>query len=134
MTERITPFKSKITKQLYTDYNVPLHYLKGDRFVSVIHARLRNNCSNLNSDLCNNHIRDDPYCDCAEIVEDAEHYFFMCPKFQHQRTVLLQSLQNYSPLNTTDLLKGKPQLPHAANYTIFSAVHSYIKATKRFNP
>ncbi len=134
MAENIKQFKSKVINQLYIEYNIPLHYLKGDRFLSVIHARLRNKCSNLNSDLCNNHIREDPYCECAEVVEDAEHYFFMCPKFQRQRTILLQSLHAFLPLNTTDLLKGKPQLPHPANCAIFSAVQTYIKETKRFNP
>ncbi len=97
-----------------------------------MHARLRNKCSHLNSDLCNNHLRDNPYCDCAEIVEDAEHFLFLCPKFQQQRTLLIQSLQNFLPLSTDDLLKGKSQLTISDNCMIFSAVQSYIKATKRF--
>ncbi len=80
------------------------------RYVSVIHARLRNKCSNLNSDLCNNHLKEYPYCECAEVVEDAEHYFFQCPMFQNQRTTLLQSLHAFIPLNTAYLLKGNLQL------------------------
>ncbi len=59
-TETLKQFKSNITKQLYTEYNIPLYYCYGDRFLSVIHARLRNKCSNLNSDLCNNHLKEYP--------------------------------------------------------------------------
>ncbi len=98
-----------------------------------MHARLRNNCSNLNSDLCNNHLRDNPYCDCAEVVEDAEHFLFQCPKFHQERTLLLQSLHQFLPLVTVDLLKGKSQLSDSDNFVIFSAVQFYIKATKRFS-
>ncbi len=134
MAENLKQFKSNITKQLYTEYNTPLHYFQGDIILSVMHARLRIKCSNLNSDLCNNHIRDDPYCECAEVVEDAEHYFFQCPWFQNQRTILLQSLQMFLPLNTIDLLKGKPQLSYPENCIIVSAIQSYIKTSKRFNP
>ncbi len=105
--------------------------IKGDRFLSVMHARMRNNCSNLNSDLCNNHLRDDPYCDCVEVVEDAEHYLFQCPKFQRQRIILLQSLQRFLPFTTSELLKGKTELSYLDNCAIFSAIQLYIKSTKR---
>ena len=44
--------------------------------MSVLHARLRNNCRGLNSDPFRNHIRNNPLCDLFEMVEDAYHYFF----------------------------------------------------------
>ena len=44
---------------------VPPHFLLGNRYRSVLHARIRNNCSNLNHDLFTNHIRDDPLCSCT---------------------------------------------------------------------
>ena len=35
---------------------VPIYYIQGNRKLSILHARLRNHCSNLNLDLYNNHI------------------------------------------------------------------------------
>ncbi len=118
--------------QLYTDYDVPKHYLVGNRFLNVMHTRIRNNCSNLNSDLCNNYLREYPYCDCSETVEDAEHFFFHCLKYQQQRTTLLSSLRQYFPIDTNIILKGNQSLTFDENCAIFSAVQLYIKETKRF--
>ncbi len=94
--ENVKQFKSATVQQLYTPYNIPSYYLEGDRFSSVIHSRIRNNCSNLNSDLCNNHLRDDPYCQCSETVEDAEHYLLQCPLYDAYRVTLFQSLLSIS--------------------------------------
>ena len=44
-----------------TDGNqVPQYLLCGERYWSVLHTRIRNNCSNLNNDLYNNHLSLDP--------------------------------------------------------------------------
>lgn len=126
-------FKSSCAQHFYTEYNVPPYYLEGDRFLSVMHARIRNKCSNLNCDLCNNHIRDTPYCDCSEVVEDADHYLFQCIKYNAQRIILRQSLRQFYPLNTAMLLQGLPEKSYDCNTVIFKAVHEYIKTTKRFN-
>ena len=45
--------------------------MMGNRYTSVIHARLRNNCSSLNNDLLRNHARDNPLCDMGDVMEDA---------------------------------------------------------------
>ena len=47
-----------------------------DRKLSVIHARLRNNCSNLKHDLYTNFVEPDFSCRCGYSCEDANHYFF----------------------------------------------------------
>ena len=41
---------------------VPNYFAPGNRYLSVLHARIRNNCSNLNNDLFINHLRDNPLC------------------------------------------------------------------------
>ena len=41
--------------------------------MSVLHARLRNKCNGLNSDPFRNHIRNNPFCDLCDMVEDAYH-------------------------------------------------------------
>ena len=45
---------------------------------SIIHARLRNFCSNLNQDVFDKYLRIDPTCSCQKAAETAEHYFFKC--------------------------------------------------------
>lgn len=130
--DTIRQFKRASTQQLYNNYSVPPHFLEGCRFLSVMHARIRNNCSNLNSDLCNNHIRDNPYCSCNEVVEDAEHFFFQCTNYTEQRVTLRQSLHEFAPLNIAMLLKGTEEVNHERNNTIFKVVQDYIKSTKRF--
>ena len=61
---------------------VPSHFTIGNRHISILHARLRNNCSNLNNDLLRNHIRDNPLCDLCGMVEDASHYFLIVESLQ----------------------------------------------------
>ena len=39
-----------------------------------LHARLRNNCSNLNFELDRNHLKPRGECECGSEREDAEHY------------------------------------------------------------
>ena len=70
---------------------VPKYYIQGDKRSSVHHARLRNNCSNLNHDLFINHLKPISNCDCGDDVEDAEQYFFKCQRYVEQRLVLFDS-------------------------------------------
>ena len=49
----------------------------GNRYNSVIHAQLRNNCSSLNNDLFRNHVRDNPLCKWCGVMEDATHSSFI---------------------------------------------------------
>ena len=46
-------------------------------------------CSKLNYDLCYNlHVIDYCNCLCGALVEDAYHFFLVCPKYNEIRTVL----------------------------------------------
>ncbi len=130
--DTLKQFKTACAQQIYTNYNIPLYYIEGERFSTVMHARLRNNCSNLNSDLCNNYLRDNPFCNCSEVVEDAEHYFFQCQTYNAPRTVLFQSLRQYHPLSTNILLYGRREESNEYNFAIFKAVRIFVKSTKRF--
>ena len=55
----------------------PLHYLHGSRLLSVIHARLRNNCSDLKHDLFNNYVTTSDKCQNCNEIEKAEHAYFI---------------------------------------------------------
>ena len=56
-------FKSKLSDK-NKQVKISNIYCIGNRYISVLHARLRNNCSHLNEDLYINHLRLDPMCDC----------------------------------------------------------------------
>ena len=49
------------------------YYLQGDKFLSVMHARIRNNCSNLFNDLYKLVYKP---CTCNDRNENVSHFFF----------------------------------------------------------
>ena len=113
----------------------PLYYY-GERYIAVIHARMRILNSPLKADLCNIlHVEASPLCDCGlGQIEDAAHYFFRCPRFTTQRDELTADLLPHiigeDQLNY--LLFGIPDTDHPTNLHVFSAVHKYMKNTERF--
>ena len=65
---------------------VPSYYTctYGNRILAICHSRLRNQCSSLNFDLYNNHVANDPFCECDEEIEDAAHFCFECQRYDIQ--------------------------------------------------
>lgn len=125
-------FKSKL-KEFFKAPAIPKHFLCGDRLFAILHARLRNRCSNLNNDLFRNHISEYPYCDCGYPVENAEHFFFQCFKFNDERIILFHETRSYHPLNVELLLSGSDTLNVDDNKLITTAVQKFIKHSRRFN-
>ena len=123
-------FKYQMKKPFAINSKVPSYYASGNRRLSVLHARIRNNCSNLNLDLFNNFLRPDPTCSCQVEPENAEHYFLRCHKYTIQRLVLFNSLRNFLPLRLEILLYGNQNLTDAENEIIFESVHIFIKKLK----
>jgi hypothetical protein len=111
-------------------------YYFGGRLEASIHARLRIKNSPLKDDLCNElHVIDSPLCPCGTgEIENAKHFFFKCSLYDNQRAVLVQNLLPYtiSEREFMHLLNGIPHADHLTNTHIFSAVHQYIRETKRF--
>ena len=98
-----------------------------------MHARIRNNCSNLSHDLFINHLTQNSLCSCNLEIENAEHFFFRCPKYVNERTILFRETHVFHPLNLNKLLTGELNETIENNTLIFKAVHKYIKGTKRFS-
>ena len=111
---------------------VPSYYLGGNRFLSVMHARIRNKCSGLNSDLFHNYLGNSQLCTCSVEPEDAEQYFFRCNLFVIQRLHFLNAIQHLNQINVNDLLFGKPSLTERENKKLFVSVQEYIQQTGRF--
>ncbi|MCG7879870.1 MAG: hypothetical protein N0C90_26630, partial [Candidatus Thiodiazotropha endolucinida] len=127
----LASFKYQLKRQQNSS-KVPVFYNVGNRYLSVLHARIRNFCSNLNFDLYSNHLLPSPACSCSCDIEDAEHYFFTCLKYTNERVTLFQSTRHFHPLNLHVLLLGDDNLSIEDNTTIFTAVQVFIKDTKRF--
>ena len=54
-------------------YKTPKYYNEGPRKLSILHTRLRQQCSSLNADLSKIHIRNNYKCNCGASFEDAMH-------------------------------------------------------------
>ena len=117
---------------MYKSPIVPSYFIDGVRLSTVYHTRIRNNCSNLNSDLFNNHLRATPNCECGTNIEDAEHFLFRCQKFSLQRRKFFINTREFHPLSTEKLLFGIQTLDDSQNKRLFQHVQTYIKETKRF--
>ena len=128
--ELIPPLVGNRTQ--YELREIPNIYSIGNRNILVLHARLRNNCSNLNEDLYQNHLRLDPMCQCGNEIENAEHYFFKCSRYIDIRTSLFRATRAFHPLSVHKLLFGIANLSYNQNCLPFQAVHVYIKDSKRF--
>lgn len=103
---------------------------------NIIHCQIRNNARNLNADLFNHFLCENSICDmCGYVSENAYHYFFVCPHYDVQRQVFIQSITNLNldiPTSVDLLLYGDCSLPYNKNVAIFKIVHDYIIDTKRF--
>ena len=91
-----------------SQHKVPKYFIDGKRKFSIIHARLRNHCSNLNYDLFYNHLRPDSICDCLRDEETAEHYFFKCVRYTDQRIILFRDTRDFHPLSVSTLFSFFP--------------------------
>ena len=98
-----------------------------------MHARMRNNCSNLLADMYLNHLILNALCSCNLEIENAEHVFFRCPKYVNEGISIFRETPDYHPLNLNVVLFGDPNIPLDGNITIFKAVHNYIKRIKIFS-
>jgi hypothetical protein len=128
-------FKSSLHQK--TKVNILYYY--GERWANIHHARLRMGCSLLNGHLFTNiHVVNSPKCNCGYPYEDINHFFNFCPKFDHQRAVLKNTLINSNLLdldlnpNPELLLYGDKKLNVDQNLTLFQAVHEYLRTTNRF--
>ena len=112
---------------------IPPYYFYGDRYLSIMHCRIRNNCSNLSNDLYHNHLKPRPLCNCNLEIENTEHFFFRCPKYVNERVKLFHETRDFHPLNINLILFGDGNISLESNTTIFRSVQNYIKHTRRFD-
>ena len=101
--------------------------------MSVLHTRIRNHCSDLNFHLYLNHFKDNVSCSCGYQIENAEHYFFHCPRYTDQRIQLFRDLHILHPLKLFILVYGSNKQYDDVNKHTFVSVHGFIRNSKRFD-
>ena len=105
----------------------------GNRFLNIHHTRIRLGCSKLKSDLhFNLFVEDDPFCTYDRVIEDAYHYFFICPNYNDQRLVLLNAVSQITEPRLSYLLRGNYELSVNDNDKLFNHVQTFIQETTRF--
>ena len=101
----------------------------------IIHAQLRNKCSNLEGDLHSNYIKRSADCQQCRTnsKEDARHYFLACPKYINLRDKLKDEFaHNNFDFDMNVILKGDITKNYDQNRIITLAVQTYIFETERF--
>ena len=119
-------FKLKIKGK---QFRPPVYYGAGSRKFSILHTRLRHQCSSLKADLIKIHVVDDPKCSCGLPIEDAIHFLLECQLYYNQRISLLNELIN---MNIETLSFGNDSYTDQTNSKNFEKVCFFIKQTKRF--
>ena len=113
------------------DTKVPVYYFQGNRIPELHHTRLRLGISNLNHDLVQRHLLDDPACDCGFAAETTEHFLLHCNRYDQQRAATIDNLPRHL-LNLTTLVKGDNSLNHSQNKVVFEIVQDFIEVSERF--
>ena len=130
-------YKSKLQQKYFQPKTVPSYFSFGDRYLNVLHARLRNKCNSLNSDLFKSNLVPSASCSCGYKNECSEHFLLYCNKFNLLWNNMLIELNMLDmgglPVNIDILLFGNDNLSVEINTFIFSCVQKYIKDTRRFS-
>ena len=122
----VTSFKYLLNKDIKRP---PAYFNVGTRVGQVLHARLRMECSSLNSHLYRKNIVPSPSCLCGGF-DSAAHFFFTCPRYSIPRNRYLPNdLHNYT---THELLFGKENVPFHVNKSLFLKVQDFIIKSGRF--
>ena len=122
----LASFKFRLNRDIQKP---PAYYNAGTRLGQILQARIRMECSSLNSHLYRKNIVPSPSCTCGGF-ESPYHFFFVCPMYMGIRNRCLpQDLQNY---NTRDLLFGKENANSNENEQLFAQVQDFILNSRRF--
>ena len=117
--------------------NKSVHLSCGNRYLSVLHTRIRNKCSSLKEDLHSTTLISNPNCICGYQSENAEHYLLFCNRYIVHRNKMLSSLAILNmdgvEINVDTLLFGNYFLADETNCEIFLIIQRYINDTGHFS-
>ena len=122
----VNTFKSRLNRNRQMP---PKYFNVGSRIGQILHARLRMECSSLNSHLYRKNIVPTPSCACGSF-ESPYHYLFQCPRYANARQLYIK---NYLvSQNTYELLHGKGSASDIENEALFMNVQEFIIKSNRF--
>ena len=107
----------------------------GSRHMTIVMAKLRLQCSELNADLYRFNLTESPNCSCGYNYEDAIHYLLECPRYTIPRASLHQTfaeINNHAPFTVRTLLFGHQNMNHEQNKSLYLATIKFVKDTERF--
>ena len=107
----------------------PKYYNVGSRKGQILKARLRLECSSLNSDLYQKHIVPSPSRQCGEF-KSAAHFLFICPIYTNERQTYLPN--NIKTFTTKYLLFGCENASELDNQSLFFQVQDFSVNSGRF--
>ena len=122
----IVSFKYKLNRNLKAPHK---YYNAGSRKAQILQARLRLECSSLNSDLYRKHIVPSPSFQCGGF-ESAAHFLLTCPIFMNARQSYLPG--NLGNFTLKELLFGKQNATEQDNQSLFLQVQDFIVKSGRF--
>ena len=94
-------------------------FINEERFINVMHSRLRMGCSPLKSHLCLiMHVIDDSTCECGALIESPRHYFLECPLYTGPRNLMIRSIEAVTDCNINTILFGKRELNYSENMEV----------------
>ena len=119
-------FKYKINKNLRSP---PKFYNAGTRKGQILQARLRMECSSLNSDLHRKNIVPSLFCRCG-VFESRNNFFFNCPLYSLVGLRYLPA--NLDNLTSNKLLFGCENQSDEFNESLFLKVQEFLIRSGRF--
>jgi len=130
----ITSISTGSTLRSTLNRNIPKsnHYSTlGRRKLNIILARMRMECSELNSHLFGYHVIPNAECQCGNGLETTTHYLLECPLYTVHRTLLSNQLRLLGVDLTLDyVLHGTSDA--AIDQRIIPLVDEFITATNGF--
>ena len=136
---RQNKFNKHITEQLGTP-QPPEFYALGSKTGNILHTRLRNEMSGLNSHLFKIQRTTAPSCPCGHNTESVRHYLLECSLYTNQRNTLFNNIRltlncdltQHSALTQLQILLRGTHLDSGDGRTVAYHLQTFILNSRRF--
>jgi hypothetical protein len=111
----------------------PLQFSTGTSIADIVHAWLRQTCSNLKCDLFRCNVIAFCNYDCGNYIESVDHFFLTCNIYTEHRIQLIRGMRNLGfEIDIENILFGNASFEHDKKSKLFLLVQKYILNSKRF--
>lgn len=131
-TDTLSQFKLNLKSTMSLTKTKRKYFYMGKRKNNILFSQLRLGMSSLGLHLHSRHLQDNSLCDCGS-VEDVNHFFFKCNKYNTVRALMLTDLLNINiEPNINSVLYGS-NCDETNLARLHNIVETYIENTTRFN-